>query len=167
MAVQSSERATPPWVAAANSTTRCWNCPVSGCSMADDGDELPVGVERNRRAAGCPSCGVIVRTKDLLRVLMESVGVNRRARLLWSKRHSCCPDQDCHGSLPQGCRRSSAPRKKRGRDGSRRPRPCAQRRHPPGGPAKRPACLPVQQTLVQPSCPSTMTPSMSHRSSQD
>src|ERR1039458_10354679 len=31
-------------------------------AVTEDGDELLVGIETIRRAAGCPSCGVIART---------------------------------------------------------------------------------------------------------
>jgi hypothetical protein len=32
-------------------------------AVTEEGDELLVGIETIRRAAGCPSCGVIARTK--------------------------------------------------------------------------------------------------------
>jgi len=35
-------------------------------AVSEDGDELLVGIETIRQAAGCPSCGVIARTKDRL-----------------------------------------------------------------------------------------------------
>ncbi|MGO9180442.1 MAG: hypothetical protein ACLQHS_14460 [Candidatus Limnocylindrales bacterium] len=42
-------------------------------AVADDGDELLVGIETIRRAAGCPFCGVIARTKDRLRVFIRDL----------------------------------------------------------------------------------------------
>ena len=65
-------------------------------AVTDDGDELLVGIETIRRAVGCPSCGVIARTKDRLRVLIRDLpAFDRRVRLVWSKRRFCCPDPDC------------------------------------------------------------------------
>ncbi|MGO9299507.1 MAG: ISL3 family transposase [Acidimicrobiales bacterium] len=65
-------------------------------AVTDDGDELLVGIETIRQAAGCPSCGVIARTKDRLRVLIRDLpAFDRRVRLVWSKRRFRCPDPDC------------------------------------------------------------------------
>ena len=65
-------------------------------AVSEDGDELLVGIETIRRAAGCPSCGVIARTKDRLRVVVRDLPVfDRRVRLVWSKRRFSCPDPDC------------------------------------------------------------------------
>ena len=65
-------------------------------AVTEDGDELLVGIETIRRAAGCPVCGVIARTKDRLRVVIRDLpAFNRRVRLVWSKRRFSCPDADC------------------------------------------------------------------------
>ena len=65
-------------------------------AVSEDGDELLVGIETIRRVAGCPSCGVIARTKDRLRVFIRDLpAFNRRVRLVWSKRRFSCPDPDC------------------------------------------------------------------------
>jgi transposase len=65
-------------------------------AVTEDGDELLVGIETIRRAAGCPSCGVIARTKDRLRVIIRDLpAFDRRVRLVWSKRRFSCPDPDC------------------------------------------------------------------------
>jgi transposase len=65
-------------------------------AVTEDGDELLVGIETIRRAAGCPSCGVIARTKDRLRVIVrDPPAFNHRVRLVWSKRRFSCPDSDC------------------------------------------------------------------------
>ncbi|MGA9077402.1 MAG: transposase family protein [Acidimicrobiales bacterium] len=65
-------------------------------AVAEDSDELLVGIETIRQAAGSPSCGVIARTKDPLRVLIRDLpAFDRRVRLVWSKRRFCCPDPDC------------------------------------------------------------------------
>jgi hypothetical protein len=56
-------------------------------AVTEDGDELLVGIETIRRAAGCPSCGVIAKTKDRLRVIIRDLpAFNHRVRLVWSKR---------------------------------------------------------------------------------
>ena len=65
-------------------------------AVSEERDELLVGIETIRRAAGCPSCGVIARTKDRLRVVIRDLSVfDRRVRLVWSKRRFSCPDPDC------------------------------------------------------------------------
>ena len=65
-------------------------------AVTEDGDELLVGIETIRRAAGCPSCGVIARTKDRLRVIIRDLpAFDRRVRLVWSKRRFSCPEPDC------------------------------------------------------------------------
>jgi transposase len=65
-------------------------------AVTEDGDELLVGIETIRQVAGCPSCGVIARTKDRLRVIIRDLpAFNRRVRLVWSKRRFTCPDPDC------------------------------------------------------------------------
>jgi transposase len=65
-------------------------------AVTEDGDELLVGIETTRRAAGCPSCGVIARTKDRLRVIIRDLpAFDRRVRLVWSKRRFSCPEPDC------------------------------------------------------------------------
>jgi transposase len=65
-------------------------------AVTEDGDELLVGIETIRQAAGCPSCGVIARTKDRLRVVVRDLpAFDRRVRLVWSKRRFSCPDPDC------------------------------------------------------------------------
>ena len=65
-------------------------------AVTDDGDELLVGIETIRQAAGCPTCGVIARTKDRLRVLIRDLPVfDRRTRLVWSKRRFCCLEPEC------------------------------------------------------------------------
>jgi len=65
-------------------------------AVTEDGDELLVGIETIRRAAACPVCGVIARTKDRLRVVIRDLpAFNRRVRLVWSKRRFSCPDPDC------------------------------------------------------------------------
>jgi transposase len=65
-------------------------------AVTDDGAELLVGIETIRQAAGCPVCGVIARTKDRLQVVIRGLPViNRRVRLVWSKRRFSCPDPDC------------------------------------------------------------------------
>ena len=64
-------------------------------AVTEDGNELLVGIETIRRVAGCPSCGVIARTKDRLRVLIRDLpAFNHRVRLVWSKRRFTCPDPD-------------------------------------------------------------------------
>ena len=65
-------------------------------AVTKDRDELLVGIETIRHAAGCPSCGVIARTKDRLRVIIRDLpAFDRRVRLVWSKRRFSCPDPDC------------------------------------------------------------------------
>jgi transposase len=65
-------------------------------AVTEDGDELLVGIETIRQVAGCPSCGVIARTKDRLRVFIGDLpAFDRRVRLVWSKRRFTCPDPDC------------------------------------------------------------------------
>jgi len=65
-------------------------------SVTDDGAELLVGIETVRQAAGCPSCGVIARTKDRLRVIIRDLpAFGRRVRLVWSKRRFFCPEDEC------------------------------------------------------------------------
>ena len=65
-------------------------------AVTDDGDELLVGIETIRQAAGCPACGVIARTKDRLRVVVRDLPVfGRRVKLVWSKRRFSCPEPDC------------------------------------------------------------------------
>ncbi|MGH9029566.1 MAG: ISL3 family transposase [Acidimicrobiales bacterium] len=65
-------------------------------AMTNDGDELLVGIETVRRAAGCPSCGVIARTKDRLRVVIRDLPCfDRRVKLVWSKRRFSCPEPEC------------------------------------------------------------------------
>lgn len=79
-------------------------------AVTEDGDELLVGVETPRQAAGCPTCGVIARTKDRLRVVFRDLpAFGRRVRLVWSKRRFSCPEPDCpqrtfterHPELPE------------------------------------------------------------------
>ena len=65
-------------------------------AVTDDGAELVVGIETIRQAAGCPSCGVIARTKDRLRVVVRDLPVfGRRVKLVWSKRRFSCPEAEC------------------------------------------------------------------------
>ena len=65
-------------------------------AVTDDGDELVVGIETIRQAAGCPSCGVIARTKDGLRVVVRDLpAFGRRVKLVWSKRRFSCPEPVC------------------------------------------------------------------------
>jgi transposase len=65
-------------------------------AVTEDGDELLVGIETIRQAAGCPSCGVIARTKDRLRVVVRDLpAFGKRVRLVWSKRRFFCPEPDC------------------------------------------------------------------------
>lgn len=79
-------------------------------AVVEDGAELLVGVETPRQAAGCPSCGVIARTKDRLRVVFRDLpSFGRRVRVVWSKRRFACPEPDCpqktwterHAELPE------------------------------------------------------------------
>ena len=54
-------------------------------AVTEEGDELVVGIETIRQAAGCPSCGVIARTKDRLRVVVRDLpafGTEGEARLV-------------------------------------------------------------------------------------
>jgi transposase len=65
-------------------------------AVTEDGDELVIGIETTREAAGCPSCGVIAKTKDRLRVVIRDLPVfGRRAKLVWCKRRFVCPEHDC------------------------------------------------------------------------
>src|SRR5487761_2778077 len=65
-------------------------------AMVDDGKERVIGIETPRQAAGCPTCGVIARTKDRLRVVIRDLPVfGRRVKLVWSKRRFSCPEPDC------------------------------------------------------------------------
>jgi transposase len=65
-------------------------------AVTDDGDERLVGIETIRRAAGCPSCGVIAKTKDRLRVVIRDLpAFDRGVKLVWSKRRFFCPEADC------------------------------------------------------------------------
>jgi transposase len=65
-------------------------------AITNDGDELLIGIETIRRAAGCPSCGVIARTKDRLRVVIRDLPCfDRRVKLVWSKRRFFCPEPEC------------------------------------------------------------------------
>ena len=65
-------------------------------AVTDDGEEMLVGIETIRQAAGCPACGVIARTKDRLRVIIRDLpSFNRRVRLVWSKRRFSCPEPEC------------------------------------------------------------------------
>ena len=51
-------------------------------AVTDDGDELLVGIETIRAAAGCPACGVIARTKDRLRVVVRDLpAFGRRVKI--------------------------------------------------------------------------------------
>jgi transposase len=64
-------------------------------AVIEDGDELLIGIETIRQVAGCPSCRVIARTKDRLRVIIRDLpAFNRRVRLVWSKSRFTCPDPD-------------------------------------------------------------------------
>lgn len=65
-------------------------------AVTEEGDELVVGIETIRQAAGCPSCGVIARTKDRLRVVVRDLpAFGRRVKLVWSKRRFSCPEPEC------------------------------------------------------------------------
>ena len=65
-------------------------------AVTDDGFERLVGIETIRRAAGCPNCGVIAKTKDRLRVVIRDLpAFDRAVKLLWSKRRFFCPEPDC------------------------------------------------------------------------
>ena len=65
-------------------------------AVSEDSGELLIGIETISRASGCPSCGVIARTKDRLLVVIRDLPVfDRRVRLVWSKRRFSCPDPDC------------------------------------------------------------------------
>lgn len=65
-------------------------------AMTDDGAERLIGIETTRAAAGCPSCGVIARTKDRLRVVIRDLPMfNRRVKLIWSKRRFACLESEC------------------------------------------------------------------------
>jgi transposase len=65
-------------------------------AVTEDGDELVVGIETIRWAAGCPSCGVIARTEDRFRVIIRDLpAFDHRVRLVWSKRRFLCLDSDC------------------------------------------------------------------------
>jgi transposase len=65
-------------------------------AVTDDGDERLVGIETIRQAAGCPSCGVIAKTKDRLRVVIRDLpAFDRGVKLVWSKRRFFCPEPDC------------------------------------------------------------------------
>ena len=65
-------------------------------AVTEDRDELLVGIETVRGAAGCPTCGVIARMKDRLRVVIRDLpAFGRRVRLVWSKRRFSCPEPDC------------------------------------------------------------------------
>ena len=64
--------------------------------VTENGDELLIGIETIRSAAGCPACGVIARTKDRLRVIIRDLPVfDRRVKLVWCKRRFSCPETDC------------------------------------------------------------------------
>ncbi len=61
-------------------------------AVTEDGDELLIGIETVRAAVGCPTCGVIARTKDRQRVVIRDLPVfDRRVKLVWSKRRFSCP----------------------------------------------------------------------------
>ena len=65
-------------------------------AVTENGDEVLIGIETIRAAAGCPSCGVIARTKDRLRVVYRDLpAFDRLVRLVWSKRRFFCPEEDC------------------------------------------------------------------------
>jgi len=65
-------------------------------AVTDDGLERLVGIETIRQAAGCPSCGVIAKTKDRLRVVIRDLpAFDRAVKLVWSKRRFFCPEPDC------------------------------------------------------------------------
>jgi transposase len=65
-------------------------------AVIEDENELLIGIETIRAAAGCPSCGVIARTKDRLRVVLRDLpAFGRCVRLIWSKRRFFCPESDC------------------------------------------------------------------------
>jgi transposase len=65
-------------------------------AMTDDGAERLIGIETVRQAAGCPSCGVIARTKDRLRVVIRDLPMfDRRVKLIWSKRRFACLEPEC------------------------------------------------------------------------
>ena len=65
-------------------------------AMTDDGAERLIAIETARQAAGCPSCGVIARTKDRLRVVIRDLPMfDLRVKLIWSKRRFTCLEADC------------------------------------------------------------------------
>jgi len=65
-------------------------------AMVDDGKERVIGIETPRQAAGCPSCGVIARTKDRLRVAIRDLPMfDRHIKLVWSKRRFSCLEPEC------------------------------------------------------------------------
>jgi len=65
-------------------------------AVTENGNELLVGIETIRQAAGCPTCGVIARTKDRLRVLIRDLPVfDRAVRLAWCKRRFSCLEPEC------------------------------------------------------------------------
>jgi transposase len=74
-------------------------------AVTENGDELLIGIETIRAAAGCPVCGVIARTKDRLRVVYRDLpAFDRLVRLVWSKRRFFCPEADCpQRTWTEGC----------------------------------------------------------------
>jgi hypothetical protein len=62
-------------------------------AVTEDGDELLVGIETIRQVGGWPSCGVIPRTTELLRVIIRDLpAFNRRAtRLVQAPLHVSRP----------------------------------------------------------------------------
>ena len=65
-------------------------------AVVEQENELFIGIETIRVAAGCPACGVIAKTKDRLRVVFRDLpAFGRCVQLVWSKRRFFCPEPDC------------------------------------------------------------------------
>ncbi len=64
--------------------------------VADDGIELAIEVETERRVVGCSGCGTRAVPKDRRWVTLRDVPAGRRfVRVRWRKRIWRCPEPDC------------------------------------------------------------------------
>jgi transposase len=68
--------------------------------VVDDGIELAIDVETERRVVGCSGCGTRAMPKDRRWVTLRDVPAGRRfVRVRWRKRIWRCPEADCEVTL--------------------------------------------------------------------
>jgi len=77
-----------------------------------EGLDVTIAIETRQILVGCPSCGVLARSKGRRSVRLADVNHGfRRVNVLWIKRRWCCPDADCpRGSWTEEDRRIAHPR---------------------------------------------------------